>query len=196
MRDTRILGVDPSLSCTGWAIVNDRGDCLRSGSIRPRDAKASARVRGWDISHQVAYLVHEMKPTHVFMEEPTLGGHPSVSQALERLNGTIGMGIAIQTGCSLKVEDVNVKEWRLAVGFTAPKRVSKSVKDFRKLNEKHLKDALIKHAAGRWPSISFSTADAAEAALIALRGLMHVDGCHPIVVKPRKVHKKSARSAA
>lgn len=100
------------------------------------------------------------------------------------------MGVAVQTRDQVQLVDVNVSECRKAVEFTPPKLPRKD-----KDRAKKLKAALMAHAQKRWPGVEFATADAAEAALIALRGLMHVEGLHPIVVKPRRKPRKKKLAA-
>lgn len=185
----RVLGVDPSLTRTGWAIVDEWGACLRSGVIVPLNPKASARARGICIAYQLAQKLPSLGPTDIAVEAPIVYGQPNITVKLCQLNGAIGMGIGVQTLQRQTILDLNISEWRPAVGFHF-----KAIKgeDTHKRTER-LKQEILAHAEKRWPGVTFGSADAAEAALIALRGLMHVTGLHPIALPVRKPRKKGVR---
>ncbi len=186
----RVLGIDPNLERTGWAIVDEYGACLRSGTVGPDSPKGSARVRGNQIAYKLAQMLPELNPSHVFCEEPLMFGQVNISIKLAQLNGAIGMGVAVQSIHRLVVADLNVTEWRKAMGFHF-ERIKNEKQHARTTR---LKAAITRHAEARFPGVQFANPDAAEAALIALRGLMHVSGVHPIAVKPRKVRKPGAKS--
>lgn len=169
----RILGLDPSITATGFAVVDGFGRCLYSGTFKPANPKATQRTRVYEIAYKVRRFLEEgdVDVTHIAMEEPPLHGTPTICQALNRLNGAISMAIYTATFGRVPVVDLRVDEWRTALGFVAPKRT----RGDKKANEK-LKAALMLFAKRRWPESPFASNDAAEAALIAARGLAHFTG--------------------
>jgi crossover junction endodeoxyribonuclease RuvC len=63
----RTLGIDPSLTCTGWSIV-ENGIVKSSGTIKTK-AKQSLEQRLWFIYHEMCELLHDTSPDRVAIED-------------------------------------------------------------------------------------------------------------------------------
>jgi Holliday junction resolvasome RuvABC endonuclease subunit len=88
-----ILGIDPGVRHTGWALVNDAQRLVDSGTLAPKSTMRGHERHCWTMAHVLALVVgHE--PRHVVYEEFVwrrgehfVSGRPE----MERLIGAIQM---------------------------------------------------------------------------------------------------------
>jgi crossover junction endodeoxyribonuclease RuvC len=92
-----VLGIDPGLGITGWAVVASRGDAQRlvdSGTIRT-NAKTEPSRRLLTICEQVRELVAEYEPTAVAVEDVFLAKDARAAFALGQARGAAMVGAAL-----------------------------------------------------------------------------------------------------
>lgn len=65
----RVMGIDPSLTSTGWAVRTQAG--IAHGTIATKDARGARRLLY--ARDQLAALLDEHKPTHVAYEDYAMG---------------------------------------------------------------------------------------------------------------------------
>ena len=86
-----ILGLDPSLSCTGWGIVRAEGSRLMhvaNGQIAT-DAKAPIAERLHHLHDTVAALIATYAPDRVAVEEVFLNKNPQSTLKLAQARGAV-----------------------------------------------------------------------------------------------------------
>lgn len=195
-----VVLLDPSYENTGYAVLpylhhNDVRHVMYSGSIRCVNAHRSQRERAYEIGAGLARLLemltgHGHRPVFVGIEEPIYHGKRNACKSLDRLNGALGEKIYERIPY-IRVYDMEVKEWRDALGFKAPTKT----KDMpAALVKERLKAALVELAQQLFPNVVFATADAAEAALMGRRLLMHLDGTRPFAARAKR--KKSTATTS
>ena len=97
-----ILGLDPSLSCTGWGVVRSEGSRLThiaNGQI-PTDAKAPMTDRLANLQRALALVIAEYRPDRAAAEEVFVNKNPQSTLKLAQARGAVlaacGMaGIAV-----------------------------------------------------------------------------------------------------
>lgn len=99
----RIFGVDPSLTCTGVALMED-GELLEWWRIRPK-GKGDAVERAMEIADRLVMLVYEHGPKHgtgnerhVVIETPAFRQHGKISG---RAQGLASYGLAVGIVCGV-----------------------------------------------------------------------------------------------
>lgn len=79
-----ILSFDPSISCTGWAVIrddgSDHGALIQAGTIKPRDGDPKEK-RIALIYREARDLLDEIEPQVVVAELPSTHGHNRTSDA-------------------------------------------------------------------------------------------------------------------
>ena len=86
-----ILGLDPSLSCTGWGIVRAEGSRLihiANGQI-PTDAKAPMAERLAGLQRALAKVISEHQPDRAAAEEVFLNKNPQSTLKLAQARGAV-----------------------------------------------------------------------------------------------------------
>ncbi|WP_126176860.1 crossover junction endodeoxyribonuclease RuvC [Tsuneonella rigui] len=86
-----ILGLDPSLSCTGWGVVRAEGSRLShlaNGQI-PTDAKAPMAERLHHLHDAVAALIAVHAPDRVGIEEVFVNKNPQSTLKLAQARGAV-----------------------------------------------------------------------------------------------------------
>jgi len=86
-----ILGLDPSLSCTGWGIVRSEGARLShvaNGQI-PTDAKAPMAERLHQLHDAVAAVIGQYAPDRAAVEEVFLNKNPQSTLKLAQARGAV-----------------------------------------------------------------------------------------------------------
>lgn len=185
-----ILQLDPSYEGTGYALLNGRCEVLYSGTFRCTNEQASQQQRANEIAYHVGRFARTFPElTHIGTEK-AVGSNSGACRPLDVLRGAICHALYL-THPHIEVQTMEVKEWRGAIDFKAPK----CARSDKKKNEK-LKAALMELARARWPTVPFTTSDPAEAALMGMRYLMHIHGTKPFPPpKPRKKRAAPASSA-
>lgn len=191
MSEIRVLGIDASMTATGWGLVGAGGELLRRGVVHgPPSAKFGYRARIAAIAVTLGRIVDDLArdglaPTHVAVEEGLVYGSRAVTKRLLQVNGGIGVLLFVAVP-QAEFIDLEVKEWREAVEFKFVPRPGETDKE----RTNRLKAELVVHAELLWKGIKFDTADEAEGAMQALRGYWHFADIKPIVPKPKKKRKK------
>ena len=99
-----ILGLDPSLSCTGWGVIRADGSRLShiaNGQI-PTSPKTPMALRLAQINAGIAAIIDEHRPDRAACEEVFVNENPQSTLKLAQARG------AVLTACGLA--DLNVSE--------------------------------------------------------------------------------------
>ena len=86
-----ILGLDPSLSCTGWGVIQSEGSRLihvANGQV-PTDARAPMAERLHHLHDAVAALIAVHAPDRVAVEEVFLNKNPQSTLKLAQARGAV-----------------------------------------------------------------------------------------------------------
>ena len=86
-----ILGLDPSLSCTGWGVVRAEGSRLAhiaNGQI-PTDAKAPMAQRLAHLQSRLAEVITTHRPTRAAAEEIFVNKNPQSTIKLAQARGVV-----------------------------------------------------------------------------------------------------------
>jgi hypothetical protein len=121
----RVIGIDPSLFCTGVADVRSDGGLIGSWAIRPRHdlRKDEALVRSMDIAWQVGDVVACVmteardETLAVYCEQPMLWRSRSVAKKLDMLAGAIAMAIHVQSRRTITPAMLMPAQWRRLAGI-------------------------------------------------------------------------------
>ncbi len=77
------LAFDPSLSCTGYAMLkrdgSENGELLEAGTVTPQGEKKDYVARLASLTDQVRELIRNCRPVVVVVELPTRHGHSRTS---------------------------------------------------------------------------------------------------------------------
>ncbi|MXO75708.1 crossover junction endodeoxyribonuclease RuvC [Altererythrobacter aerius] len=98
-----ILGLDPSLSCTGWGVIRSEGSRLShvaNGQV-PTDAKAPIAQRLHRLHDAVAALITTYAPDRVGIEEVFVNKNPQSTLKLAQARGAVlaacgGAGVPVR----------------------------------------------------------------------------------------------------
>ncbi len=88
---TIILGLDPSLSCTGWGVIRTEGSRLihvANGQI-PTNAKATMPQRLYAIQAALADVIAAHRPDRAACEEVFLNKNPQSTLKLAQARGAV-----------------------------------------------------------------------------------------------------------
>lgn len=86
-----ILGLDPSLSCTGWGVVRSEGSRLShlaNGQL-PTDPKAPIAQRLANLHAGIAAVIAEHKPDRAACEEVFVNDNPQSTLKLAQARGAV-----------------------------------------------------------------------------------------------------------
>ena len=126
----RILGLDPSLSSTGWGIIeieNNRVKYIADGFI-PTDAKAPIEERLQQINKTLCEVIEIYKPDEASIEQVFLNSNPTSTIKLGMARGVVIMTPA-QYGISVtEYEPTKVKKAVVGVGRAEKNQVATMVK--------------------------------------------------------------------
>ena len=88
---TIILGLDPSLSCTGWGVIRAEGSRIThiaNGQIKP-DAKAPMAMRLAALQSGITQVIAEHRPDRAAAEEVYLNKNPQSTLKLAQARGAV-----------------------------------------------------------------------------------------------------------
>lgn len=146
-----ILGIDPSLSCTGWGVVRVDGSRLAhvaNGEI-PTDAKADLPARLAVIQAALAEVIRAHAPARAAVEEVFVNKNPQSTLKLAQARG------AVLAACGAA---------QLPVAEHAARLVKKAIVGTGGA-EKHQVAAMLKVLL---PGVRIAGADAADALAVAI----------------------------
>ena len=86
-----ILGLDPSLSCTGWGVIRAEGSRIShiaNGQV-PTDAKAPMAQRLSHLQSALLAVIAEYQPTRAAAEEVFLNKNPQSTLKLAQARGAV-----------------------------------------------------------------------------------------------------------
>ena len=86
-----ILGLDPSLSCTGWGVIRSEGSRLThiaNGQV-PTDARAPMAERLHRLQDAVAAVIRQHTPDRAAVEEVFLNKNPQSTLKLAQARGAV-----------------------------------------------------------------------------------------------------------
>ncbi len=108
---TIILGLDPSLSCTGWGVVRSEGSRIvhvANGQL-PTDAKAAMSARLAALQEGIAAVIAEHGPERAACEEIFVNKNPQSTLKLAQARGCVlaacgaaGLGVSEHSARSVK----------------------------------------------------------------------------------------------
>ena len=146
-----ILGLDPSLSCTGWGIVRSEGARLShvaNGQV-PTDAKAPMAERLHHLHDAIASVIDRYGPDRAAVEEVFLNKNPQSTLKLAQARGAV---LAACGRASLPVAEHAARLVKKAVVGTGSAEKSQVQAMLRVL----------------LPGVAISGADAADALAVAI----------------------------
>jgi crossover junction endodeoxyribonuclease RuvC len=146
-----ILGLDPSLSCTGWGVIAKDGSRLRhvaNGQVKT-DAKAPMVARLAQLADAIAAVAAEHRPDQAAIEEVFVNDNPQSTLKLAQARGACLAALG-QAG--------------LAVSEYAPRLVKKSLVGTGAADKAQVQ-AMLKVLL---PGIALAGADAADALAVAI----------------------------
>ncbi len=120
----RVLGIDASLTCTGWSIIEMAADrtvsFVAAGEIAPKlnDDNDGPMAREHYIAMKLAEHVYlDYGPHFAYIEEVGRIRNASVFRKLCRLSGMICALIHVQSARKIHVAPMTSGEWRSRVGL-------------------------------------------------------------------------------
>ncbi len=158
---TIILGLDPSLSCTGWGVIRAEGSRIShiaNGRV-PTDAKAPMAVRLATLQTALAAVIAEHRPDRAAAEEVFANKNPQSTLKLAQARG------AVLAACGAA---------GLEVGEHAARLVKKAVVGTGGADKAQVQ-AMLKVLL---PGASIAGADAADALAVAIASAHLSDTLH------------------
>ena len=146
-----IIGVDPSLSCTGWGVIDQTGSRLRhvaNGHIKT-DPKATLPQRLVVIDRELAAVIAQYRPDSSAVEEVFVNKNPQSTLKLGQARGVCLLALA-RAG--------------LPVGESAARLVKKAI-----VGSGAAEKAQVQAMLGvLLPGVKLAGADAADALAVAI----------------------------
>lgn len=146
-----ILGLDPSLSCTGWGVIRADGariSHIANGEV-PTDAKAPMAARLDHIHAAICAVIGQYAPQRAACEEVFVNANPQSTLKLAQARG------AVLAACG---------QANLSVNEHAARLVKKAVVGTGRA-EKHQIAAMVKVLL---PGVAMAGSDAADALAVAI----------------------------
>lgn len=126
----KILGLDPSLSSTGWGIIevnNNRLKYIADGFI-PTDAKLPIEVRLDIIYRTLCNVIETYKPDEASIEQTFLNSNPATSLKLSMARGVVILSAGSHQISLSEYEPNKVKKATVGVGKAEKSQVEAMVK--------------------------------------------------------------------
>ncbi|MCC6295419.1 MAG: crossover junction endodeoxyribonuclease RuvC [Pseudomonadales bacterium] len=110
----RVLGLDPSLTCTGWGVIESfptrpQGLCIAHGFIDPPGAVPDGLVeRLLYLSTAVRAVIAKHGPTHIALEKPEDKPRPAIARTFKRSTLTLPLyGVAVGVVIAAAMEAID-----------------------------------------------------------------------------------------
>ncbi|MFI3241859.1 MAG: crossover junction endodeoxyribonuclease RuvC [Alphaproteobacteria bacterium] len=126
----RILGLDPSLSCTGWGIIDVDGNKLKyvaDGFIKT-DVKAPTQERLLQIHNELNEVIKTYKPNEASIEEVFVNSNALTSLKLGQARGIVMLAPTLSGIPLFEYEPTKVKKAVVGVGRAEKNQVLTMVK--------------------------------------------------------------------
>lgn len=126
----RILGLDPSLSSTGWGVIETQGNKIRyvaDGFIKT-DAKLPIAERLAAIHNELAKVIETYKPEEAAIEQIFLNDNPVSTIKLSMARGVVILAPALKDIPVVEYEPNKVKKAVVGVGKAEKRQVETMVK--------------------------------------------------------------------
>lgn len=130
MNSKTILGIDPALTSTGWAIVaaeNNKYSFINCGTVTT-NAKESTAFRLKFISDKLNQVIEIYKPTEIALEETFVNNNNLSSLKLGQARGAIILTIAQNNLEIFEYSATNVKKSIVGVGRAEKQQVDRMIK--------------------------------------------------------------------
>ena len=153
---TLVLGIDPSLSCTGWGLLEAEGSRIKhvaNGELKT-DPKDPLEKRLAELHERSKIIIKSYRPDRISIEEVFVNKNPQSTLKLAQARGAV---IAACGSCGLSVNEY------------APRLVKKSVVGTGQA-DKHQVQAMLKVL---FPQAEITGPDAADALAIAITDIHH-----------------------
>ena len=126
----RILGLDPSLTSTGWGIIeaqNNRLTYIADGFI-PTDTKRPIEQRLDIIYRTLCNVIETYKPTEAAIEQTFLNANPATSLKLSMARGVVILSAGTYSLPLSEYEPTKVKKATVGMGRAEKSQVESMVK--------------------------------------------------------------------
>lgn len=126
----RILGLDPSLSSTGWGVIETQGNKIRyvaDGFIKT-DTKLPIAKRLAAIHNELAKIIEAYKPEEAAIEQIFLNDNPVSTIKLSMARGVVILAPALKDIPVVEYEPNKVKKAVVGVGKAEKQQVETMVK--------------------------------------------------------------------
>ncbi len=126
----RILGLDPSLSSTGWGIIEVIGNKMKyvaDGYIKT-DTKAPISERLAEIHQQLEQVIKTYNPDEAAIEQVFLNDNPTSTIKLGMARGVVILAPALYNISVTEYEPNKIKKAVVGVGKAAKQQVETMVK--------------------------------------------------------------------
>lgn len=112
----KALALDPSMGCTGWAVLeeavnNENGQIIAAGTIAPNlEPSEGGGRRTLDLYRQFYALIHQHDPGMVVIEEPAQFGAwgPAQKAGLPLYGMAVGAAVCAAAECSTDFGDFEI----------------------------------------------------------------------------------------
>jgi crossover junction endodeoxyribonuclease RuvC len=126
----KIIGIDPALRKTGWAIIQNNNNSLKfiaSGTIKTND-KESISDRLSDLHYQLAEIIENYHPEEAAIEETFINNNSLSSLKLGQARGAIIVTCAIFDLKIAEYASTNVKKSISGIGRADKNQIAQMVK--------------------------------------------------------------------
>ncbi len=126
----RILGLDPSLTSTGWGIIEGENNRLRyvADGFIPTDAKLPIEQRLDIIYRTLCTVIETYKPTEAAIEQTFLNSNPATSLKLSMARGVVVLAPGTYAIPLYEYEPNKVKKATVGIGHATKEQVETMVK--------------------------------------------------------------------
>lgn len=126
----RILGLDPSLSSTGWGIIEVQGNRLQyvADGFIPTDSKQAIETRLDIIFRALCQVIETYKPDEAAIEKTFLNTNPATSLKLSMARGVVVLAPGYYSIPLYEYEPNKVKKALVGVGHAEKSQVETMIK--------------------------------------------------------------------